>query len=796
MKLTENGCPPDMSKKSYTLLTALLTIVWHANSTVGDDRVHVDRSNAGMVVSDSALASRTGRDILMQGGNAVDAAVATAFSLAVTWPEAGNLGGGGFMIVRPLDGNDPVCVDYRETAPMVMNNTSFNRDDGRHSQKAVGVPGTVHGLASAHTQYGKLPWGDLVLPAARLAKSGFQVTAALARSVNGVLKISSVKSDSKYDELRRVYGKPDGTPWQAGDRMVLPDLAETLTAIANDPAAFYSGRLADLLVAEMQRGDGLISHQDLLRYKAITRPALQGTYRGFTVIGAPPPSSGGTCVIEALNILENFDLSRHDRFDQRNVHLIAETCRRVFADRARFLGDPDFTRIPPHLIKKPYAKQVAASINPNAATKSEDVTPEIELTAESPDTTHFSVIDSDGMAVSNTYTLEGSWGSRIVVRGAGYLLNNEMGDFNWFPGETNRTGRIGTDANLLAGGKRMLSSMSPTIVEKDGKVQLITGSPGGRTIINTVLCIVLNFTEFGMDVASAVTAPRQHHQWFPDRLDLEDLADAPHSHIAESLRRAGHSLGSRTTQGSAHSIGVDHATGTFIGVADYRRSGRPASVSTDTLAVWDFSEAAGKGLTATENAGKLQTQWSADIAGCTSNGKDQFVVQRDAPDEPLDSYLPLGTQTVSSGRIMVTVKIDAAQFSGERRNEQLRIGFTNDDNNTPRVTARMIFGRDGQGNIVVRGEALGGGSEVPATILAQGARLQSPIVLRLTVDVDTDRYEIASRTADSLKFTEHGSGKFAADRVARFLRLSVLNDFAANGEFVAIDRIELQRPSD
>jgi len=783
-----------MSNMTCTLLAAILTVGGLTRLAVAQNRVHVDRSDSAVVVSDSALASRIGRDILMRGGNAVDAAVATAFGLAVTWPEAGNLGGGGFMIVRPADGHDPVCVDYRETAPMVMNNTSFNRNDGRHSQKAVGVPGTVRGLAAAHTQYGRIPWRELVMPAARLASGGFQVTAALAGSVNRVLNNTNVKTDAKFDELRRVYGKPGGTPWQAGDRMVLPDLAQTLTTIAAEPDAFYTGHLADLLVAEMKRGDGLISHQDLLRYKARIRPALRGTYRGYTVIGAPPPSSGGTCVIEALNILENFDLATRDRFDQRNIHLIAETCRRVFADRARFLGDPEFTDIPPHLVTKKYAEQVAALIDPDTAAQSEDVAPEIELTAESPDTTHFSVIDSDGMAVSNTYTLEGAWGSRVVVHGAGYALNNEMGDFNWFPGETNREGRIGTDANLVAGGKRMLSSMSPTIVEKDGRVQLITGSPGGRTIINTVLCIVLNYTEFGMDVASAVTAPRQHHQWFPDRLTLEDLAHSPHSRVADWLRRTGHQLGNHTTQGSAHTIGVDHVTGTVIGVADYRRSGRPAAVSTDTLAVWDFSDAAGRGLTATGTAGAFKTRWSADIGGCTSNGQDQFIIRRAAPDKPLDSYVPLGAQTASSGRIMVTLKINAAQFSGERRNEQLRIGFTDDDNSTPRVTARMIFGRDGQGSTVVRGEAFGEGSEVPSTTLAQGGRLETPTVLRLSVDLDAARYTISSRTADSLDFRKHGSGKIATDRVARFLRLSVLNDFASEGEFVAIDRIELQRP--
>ncbi|MDG1897875.1 MAG: gamma-glutamyltransferase [Fuerstiella sp.] len=772
-----------------TLLTILVCV---ANQGVGDDRVHVDRGDSGMVVSDSALASRIGRDILMQGGNAVDAAVVTAFALAVTWPEAGNLGGGGFMIVRPGNGRDPVCVDYRETAPSAMNKDAFGRDDGTHSQKAVGVPGTVRGLAAAHTQYGKLHWRKLVLPAARLAAGGFQVTAALAGSVNRVLNNTDVKSDSKFDELRKVYGKPDGTQWQAGDRMVLPDLAATLTEIAADPNAFYSGRLADLLVAEMQRGDGLISHQDLLRYKAITRPALRGTFRGFTVIGAPPPSSGGTCVIEALNILENYDLAGRERFDARNVHLIAETCRRVFADRARFLGDPAFTEIPPHLITKKYAQQVAASIDSTAATKSEAVTPEIELSGESPDTTHFSVIDDDGMAVSNTYTLEGVWGSRIVVGGAGYALNNEMGDFNWFPGETNRSGRIGTDANLVAGGKRMLSSMSPTIVEKNGKVLLITGSPGGRTIINTVLCIVLNYTEFGMDVASAVTAPRQHHQWFPDRLYLEDMGDDPYSGAVERLRRAGHQLESRTTQGSAHSIGVDHETHTVIGVADYRRSGRPAAVSTSTLAVWDFSEAAGRGLTASTHSGTLQTKWSTDLTDCTTDGKDQFVIHVDAADTSHETYLPLGPDSVSSGHLSVAVKIASASFAGAQRNEQLGIGFTR--NKTADTTAKMIFGREGQGNIILRGEAPGGGSDVRSTILTQSDRLDSPIVLRLTVDMDAHSYQIASRTAGSLKYTDHGSGIIPADHVARFLKLRVLHDIAGDGEFVAIDRIELKHP--
>lgn len=758
-----------------------------------DAQVHVDHGDAGMVVCECALASRVGRDVLMDGGNAVDAAVATAFALAVTWPEAGNIGGGGFMMVRPASGKDPVCVDYREVAPMAANSTTFTRKDTTYSQKAVGVPGTVRGLALAHSEFGRLPWKRIVQPAAGLAEEGFAVTSWLASSTNLVLERDSVKHDAKYAELRRVYGKSDGTQWRAGDRMVLPDLAATLTSIAKDPAAFYSGALAQKLTDEMKQGDGLVTAADLQAYKAIVRPAMKGTFRDYTIIGAPPPSSGGTCIIEALNILENFDLASRDRFDVTNVHLIAETCRRVFADRARHLGDPAFTTIPKHLTTKAWAKTLAATIDPTRASTSESVAPEIQLKKESPDTTHFSVIDAEGMAVSNTYTLEASWGSRIVVRGAGYVLNNEMGDFNWFPGETNRSGQIGTKANQLSGGKRMLSSQSPSFVEKDGQLVLITGSPGGRTIINTVLCNILNFTEFGMDVATAVTSMRQHHQWFPDQIYLEGLAGAPHSKIADTLRSMGHKVVNRSGQGSAHSIAIDPDNHRLTGVSDRRRGGRPAALSNGTLALWDFAERADQGLKKTTSIGKLKSQWTADIAGCRTDGRDQLRIRRDAPEEPLSSFLPLGSEAVTSGRIFVTVKIDSAQFSGHKRNEELRIGFTHDDAR-PQVTARMIFGRDNEGNIIVRGEALGGGTEIPPTVIAANGRLEQPILLRLTLNVDDDSYEISSREADTVGFTKLGSGRVAAKRTAKFLRFSVLNDFAASGEFVSIDRIHLLRP--
>lgn len=772
---------------SVALLTVFLPPL------LGEDSVHVDPGNAGMVVSESALASRIGRDALIKGGNAVDAAVATAFALAVTWPEAGNIGGGGFMMVRPADGKSPVCIDYRECAPVNMGATSFSKTDSTYSHKAVGVPGTVSGLQTAHKKFGTLPWQDLVIPAANLAREGFQVTEALANSINSVLAKKSVRTDPKYAELRRVYGKAGGSQWQAGDRIVLPDLAATLKTIAADPYSFYRGRLAGSILDEMQRGDGVIEAPDLCSYMAIVRPAMRGTFRNFTVLGAPPPSSGGTCIIEALNILENFDLASRDRFDATNVHLIAETCRRVFADRARYLGDPEYTRIPAHLTTKAYAKQLADSIDRSMVTSSESVAPEIELVPESPDTTHFSVIDGSGMAVSNTYTLEASWGSRIVVKGRGFVLNNEMGDFNWFPGETNRKGRIGTEPNIVECQKRMLSSQSPTFVEKDGKLLLITGSPGGRTIINTVLCNILNVTEFGMDAAAAVSAARQHHQWFPDRLYLENIESEPHAAIAQKLRDMGHVVANREPQGSAHTIAIDHDTAAVIGVSDRRRDGRPAVFSSGTLAIWDFAEPAQQDLTECAHTGALAGQWTSGLPGCQTDGHDQLLIRRDAPDDTFSSFVPLGSSGITTGRMVVTMKVDSAAFAGRNRDEQLRLGFT-DDKNKPRVTARMILGRDKNNSVTIQGEALGGGSEIPATILSLQGRIDQPIVLRLTVDVDADSYEIASRSADVAAFTVHGTGRIAADRTVRYLRLSVLQDFAAKGEFVAVDRIHLLRP--
>ena len=530
----------------------------------------------GMVVSASGHASRIGRDVLERGGTAVDAAVATAFALAVVWPEAGNIGGGGFMIIHPGDGRPPVCVDYRETAPLAATPTMFQDDDRRHTCKMVGVPGTVRGLAIAHQEYGKLPWQDLVLPAVGLAEEGFEVDVELASSVNRVLESLPQPPEPNFAELRRVYEKSDGTPWKSGDRMILRDLADTLRTIAMEgPDTFYSGEIADQIVAEMKHSDGIITLADLNRYGAKVRAPIHGVYRGYDVFGPPPPSSGGICLIQMLNILENFELRNFEPYSARNMHVMAETMRRVFRDRAEYLGDADFVDIPSHLVDKVYARRLAGEIDLHTATPSESLAGNIDLAPESTDTTHFSVIDSNGMAVSNTYTLEASWGSRIVVRSAGFLLNNEMGDFNKNPGHTDRSGANGTEPNLIAPGKRMLSSMTPVIVAHEGRVLLVTGSPGGRTIINTVLNVVLDVVEYEMDLPDSVASPRLHHQWFPDQLQFEGLNEDCYSTAVNQLRAMGHSLKrpSGGQQGSAHSILVDLEMGTFHGAVDRRRGG-------------------------------------------------------------------------------------------------------------------------------------------------------------------------------------------------------------------------------
>jgi gamma-glutamyltranspeptidase/glutathione hydrolase len=524
----------------------------------------------GMVVTVSPPASDVGLAILKDGGNAVDAAVATALALAVTYPAAGNIGGGGFMLVYPGGKEEPVLIDYREIAPAGATKTMFKSSDSWYGHKVVGVPGTVRGLALAHKKFGKLPWKQVVQPAVDLAEKGFEVGSPLASSLNSI-----VANSKDFPELRRVLGKKCGAEqWEAGDRFKQPDLAKTLRQIEEQgPDAFYKGEIADQIAAEMKSGNGLITKDDLAGYEAKARTPIHGTYRGYDVYAPPPPSSGGTCLVEMLNILENFDLAKQGRWSSETLHLMIESMRRAYRDRACYLGDPDFVKAPAFLTTKEYAKKLAGSIDKTKATPSADLAGDIRIDHESDSTTHFSIIDKNGMCVANTFTLERSYGSRVVVKGAGFLLNDEMIDFNWRPGVTDEKGGIGTDPNNIAPHKRMLSSQTPTILAKDGKAVLITGSPGSRTIINTVLCIVVNVVDFHMSIREAVDAPRLHHQWFPDEVRFE--AVSKNKETVETLRKMGHKI-TGTGQGDAHSIWVDPNSGEYHGAADNRIDGKAA----------------------------------------------------------------------------------------------------------------------------------------------------------------------------------------------------------------------------
>ena len=564
-----------------SVLTAATVAAFVATPPAGAQNDAGVPSHTGMVVCTSAPACDAGAAILARGGNAVDAAVATAFALAVTHPSAGNIGGGGFMIVRSAKGV-ATAFDYRETAPAASTRTMYLRDGKidisltNAGYLAPGVPGTVRGLALAHKRFGTLPWKELVMPAVLLAENGLTVSAALARSLNEQL----AGTMGRFPASVAAYGKPGGGTWAEGDRLTLKDLGRTLRAIAVDgPDAFYKGWIADRIADDMAANGGLITKADLAKYAAKERKPVRGTYGPFEVISMPPPSSGGVALIEMLNILEPFHLKSKGRGSAESLHLQVEAMRRGYLDRARYLGDPDFTAVPVGmLISKDHARTLASSIDPSRATKSVDLgTDLVAATAhESDETTHFSVIDRNGMAVASTYTLEGGFGSRAVVKGTGFLLNNEMGDFNKDPGVTDVNGNIGTPPNLIDPGKRMLSSMTPTMVTRSGKVVLITGSPGGRTIINTVLSVVLGVTEFGLNVREAVDAPRMHHQWLPDTVTIEKAGAS--DEVVEKLRAMGHTVKVGGDQGDANSIFVDEK-GVAWGANDRRTADGKASAA-------------------------------------------------------------------------------------------------------------------------------------------------------------------------------------------------------------------------
>jgi gamma-glutamyltranspeptidase/glutathione hydrolase len=519
--------------------------------TTGATSVPV-RAQKGMVASQNELASKIGADVIKDGGTAIDAAVATAFALAVVHPTAGNIGGGGFIVYRPAKG-DPVAYDFREVAPAKASATMFLKD-GKYSSEmhhsshlAVGVPGTVAGLHLAWKDQGKLPWKRLVEPAVALARDGFTVSDGLSRSLR-----SAQRQMQKYPASVAQFTK-NGTPYEAGETLKQPDLARTLDRIASQgPAGFYEGETALAVEKEMLAHGGLITREDLKNYKAIKRTPVKGSYRGYDVISMPPISSGGIGLIEMLNILEGYDLVKMGPASAAAVHVMAESMKRAYSDRAHYLGDPDFVKDMPvaRLTSKEYAAGLRKTIDPNKAKASSPAT--FEWSHESDETTHISVVDGDRNAVSMTYTLEQGYGVKIVVPGAGFLLNNEMGDFNAGPGLTNADGLIGTDPNLAAPGKRMLSSMTPTILAKDGQLFMVSGTPGGRTIINTVLETIVDVVDFGMNAQEAIDAPRFHHQWLPDRIDYEKYGLSADT-VAE-LEKRGHTLRMGGGQGVAQVI--------------------------------------------------------------------------------------------------------------------------------------------------------------------------------------------------------------------------------------------------
>jgi gamma-glutamyltranspeptidase/glutathione hydrolase len=561
---------------------AALAITCFAQPALAD----ADTFSKYAVVAGEGHAADAGREILARGGNAVDAAVATAFALAVTLPEAGNLGGGGFIVAYLSDRREVVTVDFREMAPLASSATMYLGADGKPRPRyrcgawSAGVPGTVRGLGLAHARFGKTPWAELVRPAAQLAREGFPISAELARSLNRQLAPRTLEPGrpaprddfgrlGDFPETVAALGKPDRTPWKPGDRLIQPDLAACLDRIAERGAdEFYTGQTAALIARYMNEKKGFVTLDDLKAYQAKLRPPVHTTFRGSEIYSIGPPSSGGIVLCQMLNILERFDLRKDGRESAATLHRVTEAMRRAYFTRADKLGDPDFVKISAEqLTSKPYADQLASSIG-GRATPSRELAPFPILSVEGDHTTHLSVIDQAGSAVALTYTLEDSYGAKCVVSGAGFLLNNEMGDFNVIPGRTDASGRIGTPPNLIAPRKRMLSSQTPTLVLKGGEVQIVTGSPGGRTIPNTTLWVVLNYLEFGLEPRAAVDAPRTHHQWFPDELALEGRSwpDA----VRQSLQEKGHRLRVMNHQGIANTIVVDRAGAKIFGIADRR----------------------------------------------------------------------------------------------------------------------------------------------------------------------------------------------------------------------------------
>jgi gamma-glutamyltranspeptidase/glutathione hydrolase len=557
--------------KLRNLFVAALTTLFILGSITSEATSrHPVRGSNGVVSSSSRIASEVGVEIMKQGGNAVDAAIATAFAMAVTWPTAGNIGGGGFMIYHGADG-EATAFDFREKAPLASTKTMYLNEDGSVRDNsnhdgilAVGVPGTVAGMELAHQRLGSMEWSALLQPAIDLARDGMPISWYLHDSFKRM-----GNRWQQYPSSGKIFLKEDGSFYQPGDTWKQPDLAATLERIQRDGKdGFYKGETADLVHDFMAANGGIITRDDLAKYEAREREPIRGNYRGYEIVSMPPPSSGGVVMVQMLNILEGFDLAEIGHNSALYLHLLTESMRRAYADRANFLGDPDFNEDMPvaMLTSKEYGAKQRASIMMHAASESDPA--KFAQLYESEETTHFSVVDKDGNMVSLTYTLENGYGSKIVVDGAGFLLNNEMGDFNAQPGVTNERGTIGTEANQIRPEQRMLSSMSPTIVAKDGVPLFATGTPGGRTIINTTMQTILNVIDHGMNIARAIDAPRIHHQWLPNSTRMESGSFS--ADTVKLYEQRGHVIRETRGIGSAMAVYRDPETGVLSGAADPR----------------------------------------------------------------------------------------------------------------------------------------------------------------------------------------------------------------------------------
>jgi gamma-glutamyltranspeptidase/glutathione hydrolase len=540
------------------------------------DRVHPAFGTQGMAATQEEMATLAGLEVLRNGGNAVDAAATIAFVLAVTLPSAGNLGGGGFMVVYDADEGETVAIDYREMAGAAAFRDMYLDEQGeadpeksRYSGLAVGVPGTVAGMALALEQFGTISLAEALQPAIELAEEGITVTQALAESLE-----SSAEELQKWPSSVKVFFKDGGVPYEPGETLVQSDLADAMKQIAADgPGAFYGGPIAEKIVAEVGRAGGNSTVDDFKSYRAVLREPVRGSYRGYEIVSMPPPSSGGVHIIQILNTLEDVPIGELGPESAETIHQMAEAMKYAYADRSEYLGDPDFVDVPVGaLTSKDYAKTIRSKIDPDRASPAVDIKPGDLAPYESPDTTHFSVVDKDGNAVANTYTINFSYGAGLVADGTGILLNNELDDFSAKPGVPNAYGLIGGDANAVGPRKRPLSSMSPTLVLRDGKPFLVTGSPGGARIITTTLQVIMNVIDHDMNIAEATLAPRIHHQWLPDELRIEEGISPDTIRL---LEEKGHTVALKETMGSTQSIMVTQ-DGLF-GSSDPRR--RPGALT-------------------------------------------------------------------------------------------------------------------------------------------------------------------------------------------------------------------------